>query len=409
MIHYDVAIVGGGPVGGYIAKEIAQHNYSVLVLEEHPKIGLPLKCAGLVSNRVLSFIGTAKQDIVQNKITGAHLYSPQGETLSIGGKKIQAYVINRQRFDTLFIELAKKHGAEIKLNNKVISATRTKQKITLDHSNKKETNTLSCSLLIGADGTFSTIRKTFQLPPPAEILYSIGAEVKNITLDPNYVHIHLGEQIAPGFFSWIIPINKNGTKARIGLCVKKTAKTRLKHCFEHLLDTPQLRDAQIITHIGGTIPLGPIKNCITSRVMIVGDAAAQVKPTSGGGLFPGLVCAHHCANTAITALKNHQYDKETLKIYQKKWLNEIGRELSLGMKFRRLYREFDDRHLEKYFNKLNTEKNLEIIERLGDIDYPSQLAIPLLKANPSLLKILPAAFKIKQRKNRYYEPGGGGT
>jgi geranylgeranyl reductase family protein len=397
MKHYDVAIVGGGPVGGYIAKEIAQNNFSVILLEEHPKIGLPLKCAGLVSNRVLSLLGTAKKDIVQNKINGAHLHSPHGKTLTIGGKKTHASVIDRQQFDTYFIESAKKYGAEIKLSSKVISAKRRKNAITLRILNKQLTNPISCSLLIGADGTFSTIRRTFQLPPPSEILYSIGAEVENIELDPQFVHIHVGEQIAPGFFSWIIPIKNTGTKARIGLCVKKTAKTKLKLCFEKLLDTPQLKDAQIITNIGGTIPLGPIKNCIASRVMIVGDAAAQVKPTSGGGLFPGLLCANHCANTAITALKCNQFERDSLKSYQKQWVNEIGRELSLGMKFRRIYKKLDDRHLEKYLSKMNTERNIAILEKFGDIDYPSQLALPLLKANPSLLKLLPAAFKIKQR------------
>jgi flavin-dependent dehydrogenase len=130
--------------------------------------------------------------------------------------------------------------------------------------------------------------------------------------------------------------------------------------------------------------------------MIVGDAAAQVKPTSGGGLYPGLRCAGYCATTAINALKQTQFTTETLKAYPKGWITEIGRELSLGMKFRRIYKKIDNQQLEKYFEKLNTQKNIELIEKYGDIDFPSKLAFPLLKTNPSLLKLLPTAFKKKK-------------
>ena len=59
---------------------------------------------------------------------------------------------------------------------------------------------------------------------------------------------------------------------------------------------------------GGTIPLGPLKKTVDDHVMLVGDAAAQVKPTSGGGIYPGLLCATQCAIVAEEAVQKQQFD-----------------------------------------------------------------------------------------------------
>jgi len=397
MNEYDVAVVGGGPVGGHIAKKIAKKGYKLVLFEEHKKIGDPAKCAGLITPRVFTFLDFPKTKVIQNKIYGAHIYSPSGNVLTIGADRIHALVINRSKFDQCIINNAKNAGAEIFLQSKTIAAKKTKNNIQLHILQKEKKNQMNCSLLIGADGSHSIIRKTFNFPNPKEFLYGIGADVVNVNLDPKFVKIFLGKNIAPGFFSWVIPLNKNGTEARIGLCVESNSKNKLKLCFANLLTTKYLQDMKIIRYIGGSIPLGPLNQTVKSNIMLVGDAAAQVKPTSGGGIYPGLLSANYCSSIALEALEHNDFSNQLLNKYHRLWTKEIGKELSLGMHFRVIFKNLNDKQLDRYIKKFNNKKITDIINKYGDIDYPSKLVFPLLKNSPSLIKLLPSIFKKYQK------------
>ena len=392
MKHIDVAIIGGGPIGGYVGKEIAKKGFKVTIFEEHSKIGTPLSCAGLVSSRVLDVIDNPKK-IIQNEISGAYIHSPNGEKMAIGGDRTHAYVVNRTQFDREIISSALRNGATLSLNNKIINAKKKNNTIyiqTVEHKVKKQ---IIARLVIGADGPHSNMRKIFQFPQPLEYLRGIGAEISNVNLDPSFVQLLLGTRFAPGFFAWIIPTNSQGSTARIGLCIPRDFQYNLKQTFSNLLTAQELRTAKISKYHGGTIPLGPLKQTVDSNIMLVGDAAAQVKPTSGGGLYPGLLCAKICAAVAVEALEKGDLSKQFLQKYHKQWVKEIGRELALGMRFRSVFKQLEDKQLDKYLVKINNEKTQRIICKYGDIDYPSKLGLPILKNNPSLLKLLPAALK----------------
>ncbi len=392
MNEYNVAVVGGGPIGGYIAQKIANKGYNIAIFEEHQNIGTPLKCAGLVTPRVFTFLNFSEK-VIQNKIYGAQIYSPSGNILTIGSERVHALVINRLKFDKYIINNAKNYGAEVILESKAIAAKKKKNKIEIDVLHNGEKNQINCSLLIGADGSHSHIRKIFNFPSPKEYLYGIGAEVENVNLDSKFVKIFLGKNIAPGFFSWVIPLNKNGSKARIGLCVESNSKHKLKQCFSHLIKLKHLQNSKITKHIGGAVPLGALKKTAKSNVMLVGDAAAQVKPTSGGGIYPGLLSASYCSSVALEALELNDFSSQVLNKYHKLWSREIGKELSLGMKFRSIFKRLTDNQLDRYIKKFNNKKTIDIICKYGDIDYPSKLIFPLLKNFPSLVKLLPSIFK----------------
>lgn len=396
MKKFDVSIVGGGPVGGYVAEKIAKQGYKTSIFEEHKKVGMPLKCAGLVSPRIFDLLNIDKSSVVQNEIYGAKIHSPSGEVLNIGGDRLHAFVVDRSLIDEAIVKSSEDSGAEIFLETKVEYGKRKADIVQLDLMQKKIKKQIQCSLLIGADGSRSPVRDLFGFPQPNELLQSIGAEVTNTNLYPKYVEIFLGRDIAPGFFAWIIPLNSEGSKARIGLCVESRAKNRLKRCFSNLMKSKQLRNVNITKHIGGAIPLGPLKKTVESNVMLVGDAAAQVKPTSGGGVYPGLVCADCCASVAVESFECGDFSSRFLSKYHRLWYKELGKELSLGMRFRNFFRNLDDNKIDEIIKTLNNKKSVEIIGKYGDIDYPSKLAFPVLKTCPSLLKFLPSV--IKERK-----------
>jgi len=394
MLEYDVAIVGAGPIGGYIAGEIAKKKFRVAVFEKHKEIGKPVNCAGIVTPRVFNFLDISKENVIQNQIKGAHIYSPSGKILTIGGDKLHALVIDRSKFDNEIIKESKKCGADIFVDNGILSAQRINNHIELKTSQNQD---VKCKLLIGADGPYSKIRDRFAFPDPKEFLRGMGAEITNTELNPNFIIIFVGKNIAPGFFAWIIPTNRNGTEARIGLCIDQKTPYPPKYYFSNLFknkySSPYLKNAKITKYIGGIIPIGALKKTYDSNVLIVGDAAAQVKPTSGGGIYTGILCASHCSKVAIEALEKNNYSPKFLKKYHKLWTADIGKELFLGMKFRKIYKNLSDKQMNEFIQKFQNQKIIDIISKYGDIDYPSKLVKPLLKKTPSLLKLLPNIIK----------------
>jgi len=391
---FDVAIIGGGPIGGNIAEKIAKEKYKTAIFEQKKQIGKPLKCAGLVTKRVFDFVNISEKDVIQNKIKGANIHSPSDNILTIGGEKTQAYVIDRILFDNEIINSAKKAGAELFLQSKIISAQKQNKEISLVNSNNKS---FKCKLLIGADGPHSTVRDLFGFAKPSEYLVGMGAEIIHTNLNPDFVEIFVGNNVAPGFFAWIIPTNKDGSNARIGLCVKQNASHPAKYYFSKFLENNNclkfLDNTKVKSYIGGVVPLGFLKKTYASNVMLVGDAAAQVKPTSGGGIYPGLLCSKYCSEVAIDCLKDKNFSENNIKRYNKNWASDIGMELKMGMKFRNIFKNLSDKQMDKYILKFSDPKIRDIITEYGDIDHPTKLVKPLLKKSPSLLKFVPSLFK----------------
>lgn len=385
----DVTIVGGGPTGLYLANLLAKKDLSVTIIEQHSQIGTPVQCAGLISPRVFEQFHLPSNDILQSSITRAHINAPNGSTLTIGGDKIHAYSIDRRRFDQSLANQAKHHGARIITHEKVQSVQRFKSHVEIC-TNKKRS--IHSSIIVGADGPHSIVRDIFGFPSPQAFLKGLGATLSNTNIDPSTVELFVGNTIAPGFFAWIIPTNKTGTTARAGLCVsfEKSPKKYFDAFLNHSQVKSILEKAIIKDYTAGLIPLGPLKQTVDDNVLLVGDAAAQVKPTSGGGIFTGLYCAHLAAETLISAIQTKLYSKEMLSTYHTDWKKTIGRELSIGMKLHKIYAGFSDAKFDKYIETFNESSLRNTINEYGDIDYPSKLIKPLLKHMPSLIRLLPS-------------------
>lgn len=387
---YDVLIIGAGPAGGQVAKILAVHKVSIALVEQHQTIGYPVHCAGLVSPRVFEMFGIQNDQIIQNTIKKAHIHSPGGHILTIGGDKIQAYRIDRARFDRYLINEAKKNGVSIFTHEKALSIQKSSKNIDVETSSGLH---IKSKIIIGADGPYSRVRDVFGFSQPKELLRGIGAQLLDTNLEGSTVEIFVGAKVAPGFFAWIIPTNNKGTNAHIGLCIKKNTSqppmNYLKKLFLNPLSSNYLSDAIIEYQTGGVIPLGPLEKTSDERVLLVGDAAAQVKPTSGGGIFPGLLCARYCANTVYDALCTQRYDAMFLQKYHDAWKQDVGKELFRGMYFRKIFTKLSDEQFDKYIKKFQQDSIRDIISEHGDIDYPSRLVKPLLKKTPSLLRLLP--------------------
>ncbi len=379
---YDVIVVGGGPVGGWTARNIAKAGLKVAVVEEHMKVGEPVQCAGIITPRVFDMVDFAEPSIL-NEVTGANIYSPAGNKLAIGTEKVQAKIIDRTKFDSLIMDNAINAGAELISGNRVTGLIMGEScEITVGDK------ILRTKLVIGADGAKSNVRRWLGLEMPAYYLNGFGADITNVQMPHNRVNVFFGSQLAPNFFAWMIPA---GDIVRVGLCMREGQDTVYQY-FKKLFEggsaaAPLLKGGQVTKTYAGIIPLGLPSKTYTDRGMIVGDAASHVKATSGGGIYPGLVCAQYCAQTAIEALEADDTSEKMLANYQKSWHKDIGDELKKDIMIHKVFASLTDEQLEEVFSMIsNDEETMATINQVGDLDYPSRLGWMLLKREPKLLK-----------------------
>lgn len=384
-MNYDVIVVGAGPAGAIAAKYAALNGASTLLIEEHASIGSPVQCTGLISTAALKECEIGERSFVLNKMRGAFVYAPDGEELVVQGKDVKAYVIDRKIFDRALVERSLDAGVDMLLKTRFIGMER--GKITVISSGEKKD--IHAGVVIGADGLQSSVGRAAGLPRCEKFLSGIQFEAPYAAKDPEFVEIFTGNEIAPGFFAWAVPFNG---LARIGLA--KNPGVPARHYLENLLKHPvvALRHKGSRTEfVLGGIPLGPPKKTATDSVMLVGDSAGQVKPTSGGGIYMGAVCAKIAGEVAARASRKEALPEE----YEKKWRCAVGRELAIGMRIHKSLGKLSDENLNEFISFLNKPKIREIITDYGDMDHPSVLLQKLIQSGDKkqLIKLLGVAFK----------------
>jgi len=404
-MDYDVVVVGAGPAGCLAAKYAAKNGAKTLLIEEHASIGSPVQCAGLLSTKAIQAC-----EVVPNRefhpITGAFVYAPDGRRIRIAGGEIKAYVVDRRSFDRTLAEDAVRAGADILMRTRACGMDirdRENERI-LHVTIEGEPDTIVAGVVIGADGVGSRVARWAGLDSHETVLS--GAQVGTIYDfdDPGFVEIFTGS-CAPGFFAWAIPYHDS---ARIGLAIRpelgrgaepgSRVGFRSGSAWDHLqrlISTHRVVSGKCHTHtteiVVGGIPIGVPKRTATDRVLITGDAAGQVKPTSGGGVYPGAVCAKIAGQVAADAVREGDTSAGRLSEYDRLWRVEIGRELAIGKRINEWMARLDDSGFNRMIRVLDDPELLDLITRCGDMDYPSVVLRKLLlnrKSAGAFLKLV---------------------
>jgi flavin-dependent dehydrogenase len=191
------------------------------------------------------------------------------------------------------------------------------------------------------------------------------------------VEVYFGD-VAPGFFAWLAPVSP--TKAKAGLLALDKAGACLKKWLGELEKQGKIASSDVKISYGG-IPLKPPTRTYGERVIAVGDAAGQVKPLSGGGIYYGLLCADIAAGVLHKALEDNDLSAKRLAGYQRAWRRKLGKELRTGYWTRRLYERMSNLQVDSLFWAIKAAGIDEAMLKAKDLsfDWHSRTVMRLLK------------------------------
>jgi digeranylgeranylglycerophospholipid reductase len=363
-----VVVAGAGPSGSAAARACAEGGLRTLCIEEHGTIGHPVQCAGLLSTAAFSECRVSRRPVL-NTVSGARFVPSSGEPLVIDAGEPKAFVVDRGILDREMAESAAKAGAEFRLKTAVVSL-KGDRLITRGIRGREE---IGYSLLIAADGARSSIARMLGLGRAGCSLGGLQAEVR-CRADPRFVEIH--PHASPEFFGWVIPAG-NG-RARVGLCGEGDLRQRLA-------DLLRPYEGGILHLVSGALPLGVLGRTYGPRTLVVGDAAGMVKPISGGGIYTGVRAARHAAAVAAECCRKGSFRDRDLALYEKRWREDFGKELTIGMAVYRARRGLSPAGVDAILSALRDPDIVRDIVELGDMDRPSGL-VRRLGTNPRVIR-----------------------
>jgi len=395
-------------VGSTAARYAAMNGAKVLLLEEHASIGSPVGCTGLLSTRAVEECDLKpSEEFVFNSVRGAFVHAPDGQCLPIDGKQTRAYVVSRKNFDRTLAVMAVEEGVDLSLKTRAIGFEKENSETgtwTKENKNKKNSpvklriikkgkpETISTSVVIGADGIKSRIASYAGLAKPARVLPGIQIEAPYASDDSDFVELFPGSP-APGFFAWTVPLNEKISRIALALEPGIASKSGhgenspLSYLERFLRSNPHVKarySGGMLDFVVGGIPIGPQEKTFADGVLLAGDAAGQAKPTSGGGVYTGAFAAKIAGKVAAEAALEGDTSAGRLSEYDKLWRKGLAKELDIGMKIHDYMGKLEDNQLNELIGSLNTPSILNTITQYGDMDHPSVLMRKLMFSGNSL-------------------------
>jgi digeranylgeranylglycerophospholipid reductase len=383
---FDVVVVGAGPAGTRAARDLASAGYRVALLEEHRQVGLPCHCSGLISPRALREAAVG-EDIVLNDVRGATFHFSPAHRLEIRGTRTHAHVIDRVELDRRLACQAAVAGAELFLRTRflrfAIEHSHADSRVIVHILSNGTEGHLRSRVLIGADGAFSRVRRQLLGHAVERHVSALGAHAfYDANPRPDHVEVFIDQLAAPGWFGWTIPLSPR--YARIGVGTSNSPRAsenlaRLKSSFPESFGRARIQSLS-----GGRIPIWRPGVLAVERVLLVGDAARQVKPTSGGGIYLALRAAGLAADVVARALRRSHVASTDLMEYQSAWNSTLGTELRKQQLLRATADRLSPAVLHRIGATLSAKDLLPRLEASADLDFHSAIGGMILRQDPAL-------------------------
>jgi len=390
--YYDVVVIGAGPAGSITAKTAAEKGLSVLLIEKRQEIGDPVRCAEGVSKVCLKKHIDLDDRWICADVKGSRIFSPDGTMIEMAEEVAGAevgYVLERKLFDRALAYESAKAGAEVFVKTRatgLIIEDGFVRGVRIMH--RGEEREVRCKIVIGADGVESKVGRWAGIDTslkPVDIETCAQFLMSNTGIDQEYCYFYLGNEMAPAGYIWIFPKGNDLANVGIGILGSKSGQ---KTAIEYLEDfvAEKFPDARVLeVDVGGVPVSGSIDKTIANGLMLVGDAARQSDPITGGGIVNAMEAGEIAGEVAYEAISSGDLSETKLREYEKKWRSTVGLEIDNSLIVKNVFIKFTDKELNDLAHSL---KNVNF-STMSLLD----LLYALFKANRKLLWDLRVLFK----------------
>lgn len=374
----DVAIIGGGPAGMSAAHGLASRGWSTSVFEEHPAVGLPVHCTGVLAADVIREMALPS-NVVLNPLSTVRFVAPAGHSFDYTTATTEAVVIDRAAFDAAMAEKAVAAGAALFRDHRAIAVEPNQRGVTIMFANGERVAARAAVLACGANYTF---QRRLNLGMPSTFLQSAQLELP--AQRPGDVEIHFGSEIAPQGFAWAVPIRRAaGTFARIGVMAGGNAAVFFSRILARVRESWDVVVPDDVSPRRRMLPLGSVRRSYSDRVLAVGDAAGLVKPTTGGGIYYSVVSGEIAADVLDGRLRVDDLSAKALSVYEKRWHNRFQSEFSAQLALRFVAQKMRDADIDALFTLATTDGILPLVRQTARFNKHREFILALLKHPPA--------------------------
>jgi len=369
----DVLIIGAGPAGLSAAARLAAAGRDVLVLEEHPQVGQPAHCTGVLGHDAFPELDLPR-DTILSITRSATFRSGHGQPVLIESDRVIATVVDRPRFDAALAVKACAAGADVRTSARVDAVDVGDRGVAVHVRGAGMIRSRALVLACGANYRFN---RALGLGIPREHVQSAQVEMPFAALP--HIDVRMGRDLAPAGFAWAVPFVRGDVPyARLGLLCDSNARGRFAAFYAQLSGEHQWSDPLPRPRMR-MLPLGPVRRTVSDRVLAVGDAAGLVKPTTGGGIYYGLLSGVYAAEALDDALRADRLGERDLRVYETRWRERIGPDIRAGLAFRRLAARLGDRGIDAMVELARVDGIVPLLKETADFNWHRRAALALLR------------------------------
>jgi geranylgeranyl reductase family protein len=374
----DVAVIGGGPGGLHTATLLARAGFGVTLFEEHDEVGQPVHCTGVLADDAFGEFDLTRASVL-NTLSTARFVSPAGLDISYTTPGPEAHVVDRRMLDAMIAQRAIQSGVEMRVGRRVRSIEPTTRGMRVDVDGAEPVHARAVVLACGAN---YGLQRRFALGMPQVSLNSAQLEVP--ASRGGDVEVYFGSEVAPGGFAWTVPVMRPaGRFVRVGLMCEGDASRFFRQFVRRIGVSWGIPPESISEPRRRLLPLSTLPRTFASRLLVVGDAAGLVKPTTGGGIYYSLVSATLAAETLIPALKIDRLEAEDLSEYQRRWRRRLGPEFQAQLALRMLAQRLTDPEIDSLFDLARTNGVMPLVRRTAQFNQHRHLIAELFRHAPA--------------------------